>query len=502
MQPQPRRVADRYELQGPLGQGGMAEVWRARDLRLDRTVAVKILNQRGSTDPVMAERFQREAHAAARITHPNIVATYDFGTDEHRPYLVMELVEGRTLQAMLDEGALPLVDAVRIAAQAGAALEAAHGAGVIHRDIKPSNLIVSPDGTVKVLDFGIARLRDAIQAKLTHTATVVGTSYYMAPEQASGAVADERTDLYALGCLLYAMLAGTPPFTGENPMSVLYQHMHATPQPVRELRPDTPEALAGLVGALLAKDPADRPQSASAVRTQLQALASQPGLTAQLGAVASVPPGDDARTTEVLAGSPAQPPRRRLGGRRAALLAAAALAALALLLIPLLLSDGDRTADPGRQPKNTGATPATSSPATRQSTSASPTPEATATDPASRIAQLRELLDEKDRAGEIDADAARKLREDLQKISEEHREGELADAAENTAELRDRLDELSGEGKISGGAHSELAAAADRLAASLPPPEGDDDEGDDPGQRKGKDKEKHNGKGKGKDKDD
>ncbi|MBM0229393.1 serine/threonine-protein kinase, partial [Micromonospora sp. ATA51] len=226
-----RRLLDgRYLPEELLGTGGMGEVWRGRDLRLDRPVAIKVLTAAGLDEPMAAERFDREARAAARLTHPHIVAVYDFGTEADDSYLVMELVEGRTVAALIADGPLPVGQAVSIAMQACDGIAAAHAAGVVHRDVKPGNLIVTPSGTVKICDFGIARLpRAGGQNTLTGPATKLGTGSYMSPEQALGRPVDPRTDLYSLGCTLYAMLAGVPPFSGD-PLSVLHQHVNEPPR--------------------------------------------------------------------------------------------------------------------------------------------------------------------------------------------------------------------------------------------------------------------------------
>src|SRR5690606_30567652 len=202
-----RLLNGRYRLHSLIGRGGMAEVWRGEDLRLERRVAVKLLGE--STDPDRLARFRREARTVARLSHPNIVTGHDLGVDGGVTYLVMELIEGTSLATRLAKGPLTVGDAVAIAGQVCDALAAAHAAGIVHRDIKPGNILLTPAGTVKVCDFGIARLLHASPTQLTTTGTVIGTSEYMAPEQASGAPVDGRTDLYALGCVLYAMLTGS-----------------------------------------------------------------------------------------------------------------------------------------------------------------------------------------------------------------------------------------------------------------------------------------------------
>ncbi|MGW5672013.1 serine/threonine-protein kinase, partial [Micromonospora sp. NPDC003776] len=268
----PRRLLDgRYQSEELLGSGGAGEVWRGRDLRLDRPVAIKLLAA-GLDEPAAAERFDREARTAARLTHPHIVGVYDFGSEADDSYLVMELVEGRTVAELIADGPLAVGQAVAIAVQACDGIAAAHAAEVVHRDVKPGNLIVTPAGTVKICDFGIARLPAAAgHDTLSGPATKLGTSSYMAPEQALGRPVDPRTDLYGLGCTLYAMLAGRPPFTGD-PIDVLDQHVNAPPPPLRDHRPDVSAELDLLVAELLAKDPVDRPTDATTVRGRLAAL--------------------------------------------------------------------------------------------------------------------------------------------------------------------------------------------------------------------------------------
>lgn len=257
-------LSQRYRLEEPLGRGGMGEVWRARDLTLDRTVAVKLLPAE-HTSPTDRQRFLREARAAAQLSHPNVVAVYDTGEWEGRPYLIMELLEGRTLaEELAARGPLPVEEVRQLGAQIASALQAAHAAGVIHRDIKPDNLIKTVDGTLKVVDFGIAGVADVAVTRLTQTGMLVGTVAYLAPERLQGSEADARSDLYALGCVLYELLCGRPPYTGDV-AKVLYGHVHAPPEPPSSLRPEVPPDLEGLLLALLAKQPADRPADAGEV---------------------------------------------------------------------------------------------------------------------------------------------------------------------------------------------------------------------------------------------
>ena len=282
------RLAGRYDLQQVIGRGGMSTVYRATDALLGRTVAVKVLSPAlAEGDPVWAARFEREARAAASLTHSGVATVYDTGVEDGTRFIVMECVAGKSLAAILhDEAPLEPARAMRIGAQIADVLSAAHAAGIVHRDIKPGNVMVGPDGTVAVLDFGIARPADA--TGLTQTMSLLGTAAYMSPEQASGRPADARSDIYSLGCVLYATLSGAPPFTGDLAAAVLHQHVNAAPRPVREVAPATPKPLAGLIDQMLAKSPAARPQSAEEVRDRLLAalhptaptVAVRPGVAA------------------------------------------------------------------------------------------------------------------------------------------------------------------------------------------------------------------------------
>ncbi|HWF72437.1 MAG TPA: protein kinase, partial [Solirubrobacteraceae bacterium] len=272
----PRTMAGRYELADVIGRGAMGTVYRADDLVLGRSVAVKTLPWLvADQNPKSVARFEREARAAAALSHPAVVAVYDTGVDASTHFIVMELVSGRSLEAILrTEGALDPDRAAALAARVADALAAAHRAGIIHRDIKPANVMVADEGAVKVLDFGIARARGSVT--LTEGASVLGTAAYMAPEQALGKPADERSDIYALGCVLYALLTGRPPFTGEGFAAIIHQQANAEPRSPCEENPGVPAALSALVMRMLAKAPEDRPQSAVEVRDRLIDLSARP----------------------------------------------------------------------------------------------------------------------------------------------------------------------------------------------------------------------------------
>ncbi|MET9349160.1 protein kinase domain-containing protein [Streptomyces termitum] len=265
----------RYRLTHRLGRGGMAEVFAAEDVRLGRTVAVKLLRSDLAEDPVSKARFTREAQSVAGLNHHAIVAVYDSGEDlvdgRPVPYIVMELVEGRTIRDLLIGTEAPGPEqALMIVSGVLEALAYSHQHGIVHRDIKPANVIITHTGAVKVMDFGIARALHGAQATMTQTGMVMGTPQYLSPEQALGKAVDHRSDLYATGCLLYELLALRPPFTGETPLSVVYQHVQDTAVPPSEVRGSTPPELDGLVMRSLAKEPDDRFQSAEEMRGLIQ----------------------------------------------------------------------------------------------------------------------------------------------------------------------------------------------------------------------------------------
>jgi len=312
-------VNGRYELGRRIGRGGMAEVFVARDKLLDRPVAIKILFAEYAKDPLFVERFRREAMSAASLNHPNIVGVYDWGQVDTTYYIAMEYVQGRTLADILQKHErLSVLQACDIALDIASALSSAHAAGVAHRDIKPANVIVSATGHVKVADFGIARaIGAAIEQGLTQTGAVMGTATYFSPEQAQGAQPDPRSDLYSLGVIMYEMLAGQPPFTGENAIAIAYKQVHDAPIPLRTKNPEVSPAFSAIVMKCLAKDRDRRYPTALALADDLRrfvdgkevlALLDEQAAIANAGATTQLPVVDgdmndetyDAQPTTVL----------------------------------------------------------------------------------------------------------------------------------------------------------------------------------------------------------
>ena len=297
MSDDPTVVGGRYELDGMLGRGGMAEVRRAVDRRLGRPVAVKQLRADLATDPTFQARFRREAQSAAGLNHPTIVAVYDTGeeTDPRTavsiPYIVMELVEGPTLRDVLRDGRKILPErALELTQGVLDALSYSHKAGIIHRDIKPANVMLTPTGGVKVMDFGIARAVADTSATMTQTAAVIGTAQYLSPEQARGETVDARSDIYSAGCLLYELLVGRPPFIGESPVSVAYQHVREPPVPPSQLDPVISADIDAVTLKALAKDPADRYQSAREMKADISRVLAGQQATAVVPRVPAAPP--------------------------------------------------------------------------------------------------------------------------------------------------------------------------------------------------------------------
>ncbi len=264
-------LGGRYRLLREVGTGGMGQVFLAEDAFLHRQVAVKVLRGDLARNPDFVERFRREATAAAKLSHPNVVAIYDVGEEDGASYLVMEYVEGETLQAHLSRsGPVGPEQTAYIGAQVAAALEHAHARGVIHRDIKPANILLTRDGTAKVTDFGIARA--VSDATVVNTGGLLGSAYYLSPEQARGGYTDEKSDLYSLGVVLYEMVTGQVPFSGDTMVAVAMKHLRERAPDPRELNREVPESLQEVIHRALQKDPGRRCASAAVMRQDLEGL--------------------------------------------------------------------------------------------------------------------------------------------------------------------------------------------------------------------------------------
>ena len=275
-------LGGRYLLGEMIGTGGMADVYIAQDQRLSREVAIKILRSDLAKDPSFVARFRKEAKAAAGLNNPAIVAVYDSG-EEPAPYIVMELVSGRTLREIVHNGErLPLQRALEIAEGILTGLEYSHARQIVHRDIKPANVMITDSGDVKVMDFGIARAMDDLGATLTSTWNVVGTAQYLSPEQAVGEPADLRSDIYSTGCLLFELLTGQPPFTGETPVSIAFQHASNVAPLVRSIQPDLPEGIETVLAVALSKKPEDRYQSAQAMLDDIAKVRAGEAITTKI----------------------------------------------------------------------------------------------------------------------------------------------------------------------------------------------------------------------------
>ena len=363
-QSEPTLIGGRYELGDLLGRGGMAEVRKGKDLRLGRTVAVKRLRTDLASDATFQARFRREAQSSASLNHPAIVSTYDTGEEMAsdgsgvaQPYIVMECIEGRTLRDIVREGRKILPErALEITSGVLSALDYSHRSGIIHRDIKPGNVMLTPAGDVKVMDFGIARAISDASSTMTQTAAVVGTAQYLSPEQARGETVDSRSDVYSTGCLLYELLTGRPPFVGDSPVSVAYQHVREQASPPSDLDDELDTEIDAIVMKSLAKRVEDRYQSAAAMRSDIErylsghpiqapAVVPAPAETAYVPAVPV-----DATTTMAANRPPEDPPSRSTNGRAGWLILAGFLVVGLLLLGAYALNgalfDGAPAEDP------------------------------------------------------------------------------------------------------------------------------------------------------------
>jgi eukaryotic-like serine/threonine-protein kinase len=455
---QGRVLGGRYALGAMVGAGGMGQVYRARDRVLERTVAVKVLTAASTDDLELVARFSREARAAAALNHPNIVAVFDSGADGDLHYLVMEYVEGQSLAGLLRrEGRLGPRRVAEVGRQVCQALAAAHAAGLVHRDITPGNVLIDPAGPVKVADFGIAKLA----AATTMTGDeVLGTAAYLSPEQAQGRPVDGRSDLYSLGCVLYALLTGAPPFAGDSPVAVAARHVTEQPTPPSHRNPRVGPALEAVVLTALAKEPADRYQSAAAMAQDLEQIVTDAGAgDMPLPGAHGGPPTD--RLPSVIATSSAataktaSPALRRPGWIPWALVGTIGVAALMVSLWP-------RGGDPPASPQAT--TVSTAAPPTRPAGTTSPTQPQVELPAA--LANLSQVISAGRQEGTIDNSA-----EDLLKQAEEAlrtaQEGKGEDVDKKLQDLQRKTDEQVDKGKIRGPAADQVRQAVAQFSQAV-----------------------------------
>jgi serine/threonine-protein kinase len=488
-------LAGRYRLLTLLGRGGAGEVWRAEDTILARQVAVKLLRSLDGDPMDSVERFRAEAQSAARLTHPNVVATYDVGTEGDHVFLVMELVPGPDLAQLMRTSGLPAAALVEdIATQGALALDAAHAAGIVHRDVKPGNLLLAPDGTLKMTDFGIAKRAGN---ETTGLGVLLGTASYVSPEQVRGEPATPASDWYAFGCVLHELLTGTPPFTGPTVDVVMRQHLDVPPPPIT--RTDVPAELANLVTHLLAKDPSARPSSAGEVAALLntpantQVLAMQPPAV-QPGPVEPAGAGTAGAEPLGIGQWEDEPSSHRAAKRpfplaRVGIGAAVVLAAISGLL---LLREGVSNDPPTAQAGGTPSVPvkkATTAPKTTTTPKPTPTPTATKTTPTKKpttpkptqnpravlVQRLRSLAaqvraTQQNSHSKAPRDAAHQLDQAAQSVDQ----GDLQSAAQHFYEARQRLAEAQQRHRWQ--ATPQIATAFSTIAQSLPRPQHHDDE--------------------------
>jgi len=440
--PLPTVLVERYRLDRSLGNGGMGEVFEATDLTLHRSVAVKLMSPSLVQDEPARARFLREARALAQVNSPNVVAVYDAGEDAERPYLVMEFVEGTTLEReLVGSDRVEPARAVAVATDIASGLAAAHERGIVHRDVKPSNVFLTPSDAAKIGDFGIARL-ERPDATLTLTGQTFGSPPYMAPEQATGGKVDARADLYSLGCVLFQMLVGRRPFSGDDAVSLAYQHVHSTPPRVDSLVPTVPVELGALVAGLMAKDPDDRPASAEEVQRALGSVPTEPIATTTTSTAVLPRRAQELRQRQ----KPWWPMAAGIVG----------VVALLALLIALLAGGNPRPASSPTQ----GSSTSSSSPSSSPSTVVSQTPP---TAGAALLALTQQLQD----AGAIDHKLASDIQHAVGEVVNGHGHGHEGDAGSTLNDLKDKITEAVDQGTLSGVDGRRLTDAIDRLEQTL-----------------------------------
>lgn len=463
---EPAVLAGRYRLVGRIASGGMAEVWRAEDTALQRQVAVKLLSSQDVTSEGAGQSLWREASEAARLVHPNVVGVYEVAADGGRQFIVMEFVPGRDLAAILrDQGPFPPAWVAEIGAQAARALAAAHAIGMVHRAVKPANLLVAPDGTVKLADFGIA----AVSASRRTAESLVGMGSYISPEQAMGRPAGPAGDLYALGCVLYELLIGHPPFVSDDPVTLLRRHIEDEPAAPGLLRPDIPAELEQAVLRLLRKNPGDRPQDTAEVAEVLQQISGDTNgrqhgeawpipstrvTPAPHGADEGRPPGAEGEEPE--AGPSAS---RDRGVRRRLLAAGVAAVAVIAVGVSLLAAMGSGHPDrrppltmpnlgePLESPSSAPSPTATPRPSPAKRPSKRPATRPPTQSPAELLSALEGRLDQQASAGQLDSKVARNVGRQTGLIRRRLSQGRTGDLTGHVTEIRQTLDQAAHNGR-------------------------------------------------------
>jgi serine/threonine protein kinase len=457
-----RVLADRYAVGELLGRGGMAEVYVATDRVLDRSVAFKVLGSWLANDSTFVERFRREALAAARISHPNLVAVFDAGSEDDVHYIVMEHVPGETLADVIrKEGRLDPDRATKIAASVADALAVAHAARIVHRDVKPGNVMLTPDGRTKLMDLGIARSIDG--ESITHATSILGTAGYISPEQARGDPVDHRSDIYSLGCVLYEMLTGRQPFEAQDPLAVAYKHVHEAPVPPTSLESSIPPGLEAVTLRAMEKEPAARFQTVADVASALEdrtVPVAPVTATTPMPPITGTTPLPEARTDTL--------PRRvdRARGRRP-------LVPLLLVLVALGLVGGLAFALFGGDPPSGRAGPpgspspsVSSSPSSSRSRSTSPTPPPV-DGVQEAVAALEGVVARGVSDGTITDKAAKEIQKGLDEALYEFTGGDTEKAIEKLGDLERKVDDLVDHDEIEHSEKQKLDKAIGDLAQQM-----------------------------------
>ena len=461
-------VAGRYRLDRSLGSSGMAEVFGATDLQLRRTVAVKRLPTSAMQDATARARFAREARALARVNDPHVVTVFDIVVDDGRPFLVMEFVDGMTLSELIRrDGRIEPVRVVSIAEDICSGLAAVHACGIVHRDMKPSNVFLTTSGAVKIGDFGIASV--ASDVTVTRAGEVFGSAPYVSPEQVTGDPVDARADLYALGCVMFEMATGRPPFVGDEPAALAYQHAHTTPERADAFVPQVPAPLASTIDRLLAKDPADRPDSADELRRSLETMSFS--TASDIGDVATQPLAPLPATDVLPVASPpppaTMPPRPPSRPPSRVLWIVGVLAGVVLLLILNAVFGGT---DPGvgatSPSKHRSHAPSSATSATPRPSPRSPSPPPV-TGVEDATAALTGLVDELETSGALEGHLAKDLEHGTDEVVRALEQGDIGKAMDALGGLQEKVDQGLEKDEISAEDAQRLDDAIQALATAL-----------------------------------